>query len=153
MYGSVGALPSTAPWPLPAAARFGKLKIIKILLAAGCDIDRQPQRESTLGHGTALHNAVGARKIEVVRFSLEKHATVNARTKFLDGVTPLHLAAVNDPEKPETTEIVRLLLDQGADINAKSDDGKTPLAMASQTPGVKKEGKPLIDLLIKKGGK
>jgi ankyrin repeat protein len=139
--------------PLPAAASFGQLKIIEILIAAGCDIDRQPQRESTLGHGTALHTAVRARKIEAVRFLLEKHATVGVHAKFLDGVTPLHSAAVNDPEEPETIDIVRLLLDHGADINAKSDDGKTPLAMAMQTPTAKKEGKPLIELLVKKGGK
>jgi ankyrin repeat protein len=139
--------------PLHAAASFGKLEIVKILLAAGCDINRQPNSESTLADGTALHSAVRGRKVDVVRFLLEKNADVNARAKFLDGVTPLHLAAVNDPEEPETIEIVRLLLENGADINAKCDDGDTPLVMAMRTSNANKEGKPLIDFLIKKGGK
>ena len=49
--------------------------------------------------------------------------------------------AVNDLEK------TRLLLDHKADVNAKSDDGRTPLLIASGIPGAA----PVVALLIERG--
>ena len=43
-------------------------------------------------------------------------------------------------------EVVKLLIDKGADINSKNDDGFTPLDMASQ------EGHNYIVELLKKNG-
>jgi ankyrin repeat protein len=139
--------------PLSDAAYFGKIEIVKILLAAGCDVNRQPQHAWAQGDGTALHNAVGGDKSAIVKLLLENKANVNARAKFLDGATPLHLAAVRDGSNPECLEIVRVLLDHGADVNAKCDDGKTPLTLALETPIANKEGKPIIDLLVAHGAK
>jgi len=43
-----------------------------------------------------------------------------------EGATPLHFAA-----KEGRTETVNLLLDRGADVNAKTENGETPLIAAT----------------------
>jgi ankyrin repeat protein len=45
----------------------------------------------------------------------------------MQGVAPLHSAAHNGQ-----TELAKLLIDNGADINAKMDNGQTPLFMAEE---------------------
>ena len=59
--------------------------------------------------------------------------------KEQDGYTPLHLA------RRGHKEIVELLIAAGADVNAKGDDGRTPLDMA--------DDKETADLLRKHGAK
>jgi len=51
--------------------------------------------------------------------------SVNA--KQMREVTPLHSAAHNGQ-----TELVKLLIDNGADVNAETDDGQTPGHMAEE---------------------
>ena len=55
-------------------------------------------------------------------------------------MTPLH-SAVREGHK----EVIELLIAKGADVNAKDDDGTTPLDMA--------DDKETADLLRKHGGK
>ena len=45
----------------------------------------------------------------------------------MQGVTPLHSAAHNGQ-----TKLAKLLIDRGAEINAKMDNGRTPLFMAEE---------------------
>ena len=75
------------------------------------------------------------------------HADVNARNKN-DGSTPLHHAVVES----KTPEIVKLLLDRGAEINARTtgadvdpSSGSTPLHFAT-TPEI-------VKLLLDRGAK
>ena len=49
---------------------------------------------------------------------------VNVKGGFADG-TPLHYAAANGHK-----EIAELLIEKGADLNAKDEDGGTPLDVA-----------------------
>ncbi|MCY3538150.1 MAG: ankyrin repeat domain-containing protein [Cyanobacteria bacterium MAG IRC4_bin_6] len=44
-----------------------------------------------------------------------------------DGWTPLHVAADS-----ETLEVIKVLVDGGADLNARNEDGLTPLHVATQ---------------------
>jgi ankyrin repeat protein len=49
--------------------------------------------------------------------------------KTIDGATALMIAAESDTNG--NTEVVSLLLEHGADIHAKDDDGKTALMSAA----------------------
>ena len=56
---------------------------------------------------------------------MPRHAVdVNARNRY--GTTPLHLAS-----KRGTLEFVRLLIDHGADIDLKDNEGRTAFDVAS----------------------
>ena len=71
---------------------------------------------------------------------LDAGTDVDAKDGFGLGRTPLHFAAREGHKK-----IVELLIDKGADMNAKANDGTTPLDMA--------DDKETADLLRKHGGK
>ena len=69
------------------------------------------------------------------------------------GATALHSAA-NFGHK----EVVELLITKGADVNAKEEDGRTPLDSSERdfeddSPGDKAKKKEIADLLRKHGGK
>ena len=59
---------------------------------------------------------------------IEHNADIHIRTNF--GKSPLHLAASSDNEDDQV-DIVQVLLDHGADPNARDDDNSTPLHHSS----------------------
>jgi len=72
-----------------------------------------------------LIEAVAANHSKSVKKLIKSRADVNTRT-VPNGFTPLHFASACGHEK-----IVRLLLDNGAQINSRNDTGKTPLIVAA----------------------
>ena len=89
-----------------------------ILLSHPVDIDADD------GYGaTALYQAVDEEKLELAKLLLRFNAKVNTKTGvYIDGsgdITPLHRAYWS-------AELTKLLLDKGADPNAKDTSGKTP---------------------------
>jgi len=78
-----------------------------------------------------LFEAIGTNDIQGVHFALAAGAKVNARYENT-GLTPLHWAAM----KPGSVEIARLLIENGAKVNATAaGDGygyRAPLAMAAE---------------------
>lgn len=68
---------------------------------------------------------------------------INVDVRNAQNQTPLHLAA----QKPENLKIATILLENGADVNAKDREGKTPLDYAITT------GDPeMIELFLEYGG-
>lgn len=69
-----------------------------------------------------LLEAINNRNIELFNTLLAQNTNVN---EDFNGITPLQLACCNTNE-----EMTKLLLEAGADVNKKSDDGKTALYLS-----------------------
>jgi ankyrin repeat protein len=105
-----------------AATAYGKFNILRYFLAP----ERRPSipgLQNTLN--IALHNASKRYNISVVQIILENGADPNYRGPL--GRTALHNAAKRGQDEEE---VVRLLLEKGANIRAADQDNKTPLHLA-----------------------
>ena len=106
--------------PLMDSAAVGSLDAMKLLVAAGADVNAKNQLEIT----ALMWCATDLKK---VRFLLSKGADPNARSK--QGQTPLLIAASTDGN----LETVKLLLEKGANLKkADADPASTPLSAAAQ---------------------
>ncbi|KAJ3117476.1 Histone-lysine N-methyltransferase ehmt1 [Nowakowskiella sp. JEL0407] len=95
------------------------IEIVKILLQSGADID------GTCDGWTPLHHAAHIGRIECVTLLLDFGTkAINAKTTE-GGHTPLVLAT------SRYYEVMKLLLEKGAEIDMENDDGETPLLLAS----------------------
>ena len=114
--------------PLHAAVQSGHLMMVRNLIKYyHADVNAQ----NRIGW-TPLHIAsrLVQPNLDVVQFLLERGADVNAQAK--DGSTALHEASAYG-----TPEVVRLLLEHGANAEMKSNIGKTPYQTMSGTRGDK----------------
>jgi ankyrin repeat protein len=85
---------------------------------------------------TALHFAAAAYRCEIARKLLAAGASVHARNRF--GDEALHAAAVGAPGSPTWNPVAQVatitcLIDAGADPNARTKAGVTPLHRAVRT--------------------
>jgi ankyrin repeat protein len=111
--------------PLHVAVRKGDLELCKLLLANGADPNLLPDhlrhralQEIKNGYpaGTPLHDAVGS-SLEITRFLLDHGA--NAKTASPDtGVSALHCAVLFDGFLEENADLIKLLVEKGADLEA-----------------------------------
>lgn len=115
-----GARPQNAvfqPSPIHEAVRKGHSRCVEALVTWGADVDMD------IPHlGTPLYLACVCQELECARTLLWKGAYVQ-RGRYLD--SPLHAAAQKD-----CMAIVRLLLDFGADINARNLEFQRPVDVA-----------------------
>lgn len=105
-----------------------RLETARILLKNGANV------QATASDGrTALHGAAEKGDIDLIRFLLERGGNVNAATT-MGKETALHtvvgIVAIHTPTEPQVSAIVALLLDQGANLEAKNESGATPLRKA-----------------------
>ncbi|KAJ5272283.1 hypothetical protein N7478_007408 [Penicillium angulare] len=107
---------------------------IKKMLYLGADINFRPLFPGRLGRSkTALHAAIDAGDIELVKFLLDNGAQVNSPVQNASySFCPLHLAIEKSRDHNDTS-MMTLLLDYGADPNLHGPYGLTPLIVAIRT--------------------
>jgi len=118
--------------PLSTAAMYGNLKIVKLLIEHGAEIDFGKED----GDRTPLIEASAQGHVKVVKYLILKGADVNGKS---GGVTPLleackHYSSRFGPEG-DKTKTIYVLLEKGADVNVQEDaqnegwlnTGRTPL--------------------------
>jgi ankyrin repeat protein len=121
--------------PLYWAARQGNLEAVRRLLARGANVNY-----NALDGGTALHSALGdGNDVRIAELLLDKGADLEAANS---GLTPLMMAALF-----HRVDWVRLFIRRGAQVNARTPSGQTPLAL-SRTFGREAE----IERLLKDAG-
>lgn len=124
---------------LHQAASQGAIKVIELLLANKADVNAVDNEGYTPLHGAVSYGKNDTRKT-VVEILLRSGANVNAKTTR-DGETPFHKAIDRGD-----IEIVKLLLEYGADVNAVSKFGVSTFYFA-------RNSKDISELLKKHGAK
>lgn len=117
--------------PLSEAARSGNVKIAKLLLEKGIDVNTI---SVSRGGITALNDAVFNGSLEMTKLLVTNGADVNAVTE--NGSSILLRAVWTD----KNYAIVEYLISKGANVNLANEDGETPLltiAHSSKTALVK----------------
>lgn len=105
--------------PLHYAAETGSVELLRALIQAGARVN-----VTALDGHTPLMLAVEWQELGPVRELLAAGARVNVRERQ-KGLTALHIAAARGD-----TELLRTLLDAGAEVDAANVQGATPLCLA-----------------------
>lgn len=110
------------------AARYARTDVVKLLLDAGADVNTQtPYGKTPLMSAASSAHHEDAGCIEMLRLLLAAGADVH--TVDEDGRTALHHAA--DEEGRSAAKVIKLLLDSGAEVDARTKEGVTPLMLAA----------------------
>ena len=118
------------------AAQTGDVAAMETLLKEGADINKSAMETGGVSGGTPLFYAAYKCHDAAVRYLISKGADVNADDGFIRGGffsgRPLHVAVENN-----CFESVQILLDAGADIDARSLQFGSALAIAARNGNIK----------------
>jgi ankyrin repeat protein len=107
--------------PIRFASQGGSLKLVKLLLAKGADMDASPDDKAT-----PLLASLHAMKFDIAEFYFTSGANVNVIGR--DGECVIHEAI-----KTKNPKMVKLALIYKAPLDIKDPSGKTTLQLAKQT--------------------
>ncbi|ETW94110.1 MAG: hypothetical protein ETSY1_36265 [Candidatus Entotheonella factor] len=122
------------------AVTSGRLKVVQAFIEAGADVNW------TGSQGSALFDAIDQRHPGIAQALIEAGADVDARQPGHcghDGPTPLMEAA-----RYNLPQLTRLLIESGANLNARDQGGRTPLMIAVSAGSDK-----VVKVLIERGAK
>jgi ankyrin repeat protein len=130
---------------LQAAVTHNQIEIVKLLVEHDADVNRRRDEDTK----TAVHNAISLKSdMTIARYLVEKGADVNLRTSLS---SPLFSACLNN-----NADMVRLLLEKGANVNDVFDGIWTPLHGAYNSAVVTRlllEAGALVDRVLEKSGR
>ena len=126
--------------PFLLASWGGHTDVARCLLEHGADVELRDQFDNTPLILAALNG-----RVDAVRFLLEHNADVNSQNKY--GGTPLHRSIHASGFKADRPKIARLLLNHGANPNARDVNLQTPLHLAS----IKAEPLDILRILLENG--
>lgn len=123
--------------PILFAVAGGSLPVIQFLLENGASLTSTDR----IGNGVVHYMVLYKRKALLLWFSMTNAISLSPRNAGL--VTPLHLAAMD-----QLPDYVKLLCDNGADVDAQTNKGATPLHYACLKPNLE-----TVRILYEKGAK
>lgn len=132
---NVNTKTESGSYPLHIAVGAWAYNITKLLLEKGADVDAKDEQGFTPLHKSAALKDSNELSCKIAKLLIEYGADVNNRRKpgfvsrYGGNNTPLHEAvwARNLP-------MVKLLVENGADVNAKNNQNYTPLHEAAKSP-------------------
>lgn len=114
---------------LALAAHFGQINTLEFLVSRGADLNIVSQHPMAV---TPLHAALFGRRVEAARILIEAGADVTPKRGGTGwpraGWTALHYCASFG-----FVDLIRTLIERGADIGALDDEGRTPLRVAIES--------------------
>ena len=119
--------------PLHMATGWGKCDIVEYLISVGADINARNNNG-----GTPIHVAASQNQPDCARILISHGANVND-IRTLGKMTPLLIAVYKS-----NYEVAKVLLELGADIDAKTESGENALMIAK-----KRNDQKMIDFLTK----
>lgn len=122
--------------PLMRAAQMRKVEIAEMLLAAGAKAGAARERRDS-----PLHHAARSGSVEMVTLLIRHGADASA--PGISNRTPLHEAVASSGAA--SLDVVKLLLEWDANVNARDDAGRTPLIEARRA---KRE---VVEALVNQG--
>ena len=125
--------------PMQVAASGGHTDVVSLLLEHGADVDSRGRDK-----WIPLHWACFSGTLKTGECLLDHGADINAREEV--GWTPLYLCALFANDSAEFAEFAQMLLERGAEVDARNKRDRTSLHMAVEMGNIQ-----FVRLLLKHG--